>query len=78
MELFKEVLVKILARDGILSSPQDLDIIAVEAIEGECCRALRQIKALVEDKSLSDFECIEEIVGVFESVGSACMFRHDW
>ena len=78
MELFKEVLIKILAREGIQASVKDLDGIASEAVESACCRALRKIKALVENESLSDFECVEQIVGVFEGIGSACLFRHDW
>lgn len=51
-------------------------------IEGEVAReshrALCRIKAVLEDKALSDFDCIERIVNVFENIGSDCGTRHDF
>lgn len=46
-----------------------------------CYEALCRIKAIIEDDSLSDSQCfhqIEEIVGVFESIGSGVGTRHDF
>lgn len=78
MELLNEILVGILKREGIHSSLQDLATITTEVLDSECCRALGRIKMILEDKSLTDFDCIEEIVSVFEELGSGCSFRHDY
>ena len=70
MELFKEILINILAREGIQSSLQDLDMIVVEAIESECCRSLEKIRAILDDQNLSDFQCIKKIRHVCEKTGA--------
>lgn len=47
-------------------------------IEIESFNALQKIKAIIENDSFSDFECIEEIVCVFEEIGSNGGSRHDF
>lgn len=37
-----------------------------------------KIKAVLENDNLSDFECIEEIVCLFEDEGLAIDYRHDF
>jgi len=52
-----------------------------ELLEKECYKALKKIKEIIEDDSLSDKECfmqIEEIVCVFERLGSGGGGRHDF
>ena len=50
-------------------------------LECECYKALQKIKAILENEALSDEECfykIEEIVCVFEELGSDGGSRHDF
>ena len=65
MELFKEILVNILTKEEINISFPNLNLTATEAVETESFKALQKIKAIIEDDSLSDFECVEKIVCVF-------------
>ncbi len=48
------------------------------AMEGICFQALRRIKDILDQDELDDFECIEEIVKVFEKIGSEGGSRHDF
>lgn len=51
------------------------------AVEMICYQAMCKIKAILDDDSPSDPECftkIEEIVNVFESIGSNGGSRHDF
>lgn len=50
-------------------------------VESQCYQALRRIQTILQDDTLSDRECflkIEEIVSVFEDLGSHCGNRHDF
>lgn len=81
MELYKEILARALMSGEIqiTFSGQKPDI--SKMIEGKCYKALQKIKAIIEDDSLEDKECfmkIEEIVCVFEEIGSNCGSRHDF
>ena len=40
--------------------------------------ALEKIKAVIENDSLSDFECVERIINIFEELGSNGGNRHDF
>ena len=54
---------------------------AKEIVETESYRALVKIKRVLENDDLSDAECfnkIEEIVNIFEAMGSGCGNRHDF
>lgn len=47
----------------------------------ECYQALRKIRAIIEDDSFEDRDCfmkIEEIVRLFEELGSDGGSRHDF
>lgn len=41
-------------------------------------QTLQKIKTVIENDSLSDFECIERIVRIFEEIGSGGGNRHDF
>ena len=77
MELYKEILTDVLAKREIHVIFPDLAQDANEIVEQECYQALQKIKAIIEDDSLTDFMCIEEIVRVFEAIGSGGGLRHD-
>ena len=52
-----------------------------KSVQNECSGALVEIKKIIEDDSIEDDECfikIEEIVRVFESIGSDGGSRHDF
>ena len=77
MELYKELLVKVLAQEEIHITFPNLHLNASELIELQSYHALQEIKAIIQDDSLSEFECIEEIVCVLERIGSSGGSRHD-
>lgn len=81
MELYGEILAKVLAEREVKVTFSGTEVDAKEIVELECYRALQRIKAVIEDDSLNDSECfakIEEIVCVFEELGSSGGARHDF
>lgn len=59
----------------------NLRIDVKEIVELTCYKALTEIKRILEDSTLDDKECfekIEEIVCIFESLGSNGGSRHDF
>jgi hypothetical protein len=77
MDLYKDMLIKLLEEDKICVTFPDVSHI----IESECYQALKKIKAVIEDDSLDDPECfmrIEEIIYAFEALGSNAGGRHDY
>ena len=81
MELYEEILINMLKRhpDALIGTfNQNTAILLTEQI---CYQTLKKIKAIIEDDSLDDPECfakIEQIVRVFEDIGSDGGFRHDF
>ena len=74
MELYIELL-----RNLLLDCDIKTDL--PQLIESESYKALKKIKAVLEDDSLDDKECfyrIEQIVDIFEQFGSNCGSRHDF
>ena len=81
MELYKEILAKLLESFEINITFTGLDINAEKIIELKSYTALNKIKSIIEDNSLSDPECfttIEEMICVFEDLGSGGGCRHDF
>lgn len=77
MELFKDILIRVIENN---LSETDLKYMS-HIVESESYKALKKIKAIIEDDNLDDEECfikIEEIVRVFESLGSDGGNRHDF
>lgn len=81
MELFKDILLKKI-ESGDIAITLSANIEPVEEIlRDSCYKALSEIKMILENDKLSDSECflkIEEIVRVFERLGSNCGNRHDF
>ena len=81
MELYKEILAKMLANEETHIIFPNLAIDVAEAVEMESYKTLQKIKTIIEDDSLCDKECfmkIEEIVRLFEALGSDGRCRHDF
>ncbi|MBQ8540641.1 MAG: hypothetical protein IJ435_04110 [Clostridia bacterium] len=79
MELYEQILLKILGRQTEFSSVDSKKL--KEIFDSECYRTLQKIQEILKDDTLDDSECfgkIEEIVCVFESMGSGCGTRHDF
>ena len=80
MELYQEMLGKILQNAKIeirIKSPGNIG----RALELECYKALQKIRNIIRNDTLTDNECflkIEEIITVFEQIGSHAEGRHDW
>lgn len=75
MELYKEILAKVLATKEVKITFSDLQIDPKEIVEMQCYQALQKIKAVIQNDSLTDNECfmkIEEIICAFEALGRHC------
>ena len=76
-ELLKELLSKELGK--IVLQMIDAAQIDYAAIAADASyQALLKIKAVISDDSLSDFDCVEQIVNIFEDAGSDGGSRHDF
>ena len=81
MELLKEILINVLKNEKADVNFPNFSFDLANIVEGKSYMALQKIKAIIEDDSLKDEECfkqIEEIVCVFEAIGSNGGIRHDF
>jgi len=81
MELYKELLARVLEGEEVQVVFPNLKIDAADIVEMKCYQALQEIKAIIEDDSLTDSECylkIEAIVCLLEELGSDGGNRHDF
>lgn len=81
MELYQEILAAVLAKEKMEIHFPNLKISLAEIVESESYQALQKIKAVINDDSLTESECfmkIEEIICVFEQLGSSSGNRHDF
>lgn len=78
MELFKEIMINVLRKEEVNIVFPNMTTSAAEIVDLQCYKTLQKIKAVIEDNSLSDFDCIEEIVCILESIGSGGGNRHDF
>ena len=80
MELLEDNLYAIIKTGGVeIRLPENLDV--EKLFSCSCYRALAEIKRVLEEPRNSDESCfmqIEEIVRVFEELGSDCGTRHDF
>lgn len=81
MDLYKEILINVLANEHANVSFPELHIDAETIVEKASYIALRNIKEIIHDKELEDYDCfckIESIIEEFEAIGSNGGFRHDF
>lgn len=77
MDIYKELLCKEIGRRTLDAFP-DTEVNAVQAANRGIVETLQKIKAVLENDSLDDFMCVEEIVRVFETAGIGIGYRHDF
>ena len=80
MNLYQEILCNLLQNERIEVNFPNIPAM-VNLVELKCYEALRKIKEILEDDTLSDKECflkIEEIVCILEELGSDAGKRHDF
>lgn len=81
MELYQDILTTILKKEEVNILFPNLQISSKEIVELECYRALQKIQAIIEDDSFEDKECfmkMEEVLSLFEELGSHANTRHDF
>ena len=80
MELWQEIFLNILKDEKIkIILPKHPDTERI--FNSVCYQTLQEIQHVLKDPSLDDKECfckIEEIIRIFEDLGSDCGFRHDF
>jgi len=77
MELHKDIFYKELGK-MVFGYCCNVDINFNELINAKAIESLQRIKTVIENDSLSDFDCVEKIVCIFEDIGSNCGNRHDF
>lgn len=81
LDLYKEILINILAQQEIHISFPSLQDDLNALVEMRCLTALREIRSVLDDPALDDETCfqrIEKIVAIFEKLGSDGGMRHDF
>ncbi len=73
MELLKGIIMKIIDEDDSIVV---IDSNIADKFYFRCYTALNSIRNIIADDTLSDFECVEKIVYVFERFGSDGGGRH--
>lgn len=75
MELYKDLLLKILSTTPKETLPPEA---ATTLVENTCYQAIQDIRIILDNDKLNDFECIEKIVRLLENMGSNGGSRHDF
>ena len=78
VDLYKEILIGILQKEELNVEFKNAHFNIEKAFNEKCFELLNKIKAVIENDSLSDFECIEETVCLFEEYGIGIESRHDF
>ncbi len=81
MELYEKILAKLLENEEVHITFPNLKVNPTEIIATESYQALKRIKEIIDDDSLSDEECflkIEEIIILFEQWDGLDGYRHDF
>lgn len=78
---YQELLLKLLTQYPMQISFPTLEDNPANLLELRCYQALRQIREILSNSTLSDAECfqqIEQIVCIIEELGSSAGERHDF
>ncbi len=80
MELYNEMLMKLLDHKKIEVTIPALEVDPCKFIEMKSYQTLKRIHEILKDEQYGDGDCvamIEEIICEFEAIGTNCGFRHD-
>ena len=77
MELYKELIAKQIG-EIMLNTLGNAQIDYAAIVADKSYQALLQIKAVISDDSLEDFDCVDKIVLILEEFGSSGGARHDF
>jgi len=80
VELWESILIHAISKQGIVVTIPDAPDME-KLFEMDCYQALRDIRTILEDDSLSDPECfmrIEETISLFEALGNDTGPRRDF
>ncbi len=80
-EFLRHMFVRALITGEIQVRFDGVGVTVGEIIEGKCYQALQEIREILDDHTLSDENCfarIEQIICVFEKLGSDGGSRHDF
>lgn len=75
MELIQSVIIKALQEEKISIK---LNMHIEKITNSICFMSLHRIKEVLENEKLSDFDCIEKIINIFEDIGCGVENRHDF
>ncbi len=64
MNLYKEILIRLLENKNVEVKFSDINEDITKIAELECYKALEKIKAVIEDDSLDDKDCLDEIISI--------------
>ncbi|MCL2861198.1 MAG: hypothetical protein FWE22_02180 [Firmicutes bacterium] len=78
MDLAKDILVKIIANETIQVKLSITKKEYAQMFSDGCYFALSKIRQVLKDKTLSHLECIEQIVCIFEQLGTDCGAKYDF
>lgn len=81
MELYKEIILKLIEKEEVQIMFPNLNVNITEVINTQCYKALEKIRDIIQDSTLDDKECfmkIEKIVCLLEDIGSNGNERHDF
>jgi len=75
---YKKLLIEALLHQGVEVTFENLAGDSPnEIVEKSCFQALQKIWAVLDDDSLQDFECIEQIFSILEGIGARGCLRND-
>ena len=80
MDLYKDILIEVLQKSTVEVNFKNIRLQPDKVVETECYKALRAIRAILDNDDLDDCECyrrIEMVVCLFEEIGSNGGNRHD-
>jgi len=78
MELAKELLLKLLEKETVCVTLSMFEEKLGQLFANTCVIALNEIRNVIINDDLSDFQCVEQIIQIFERLGSDGGNRHDY
>jgi hypothetical protein len=78
MKIIKKILIEALETDILTLKWEDETGSLDDLFKNETYNVLLEIKNSLEDSSMSDFDCIDEIIRIFSNSGITVLYRHDF